>query len=50
MERSSDNDNMGIPGEIAQFQITDFSRFGSVWFGMVKVLSFVWPRSRLLRI
>ena len=33
---------------IAQFQITDFSRFGSLRFGMVKVLSIVWLRCLLL--
>ena len=32
----------------AQSQITDFSRLSSVRFGMVTVLSFVWPRSLLL--
>ena len=32
----------------AQVQITDFSRFGSVRFGMVTVLSIVWPLSLLL--
>ena len=31
-----------------KFQITYFSRFGSVWFAMVTVLSIVWPRSLLL--
>ena len=32
----------------AQFQITDFSRFGLVWFGMVTVLSIVCSLTLLL--
>ena len=33
--------------DTAQFQITDFPRFGSVRLDMITVLSIVWPQSLL---